>query len=69
MKSRARGYQNEGSCALIFKVDLPADTSLQSAGASVVIYSQHDDRGIAFEDADKVPQTELHLFGKSEAVC
>jgi phosphoribosylglycinamide formyltransferase 2 len=49
---------------------LPVDTTLRSAGASAVIYGQHDARGIVFEDIDlalQVPQTELRLFGKPEA--
>ena len=46
---------------------LPVDTSLRNAGASAVIYGGVEADGIAFEGVDealKVPDTELRLFGK-----
>lgn len=49
---------------------LPVDTSLQSPGASAVIYGGVDGKGIAFEGVDRaleIPGTELRLFGKPEA--
>ncbi|MCW8964596.1 MAG: formate-dependent phosphoribosylglycinamide formyltransferase [Gammaproteobacteria bacterium] len=63
-------WQNEFELHARAILGLPVDTSLRSAGASAVIYGQHDARGIAFEDVDKalqVPQTEVRLFGKPEA--
>jgi phosphoribosylglycinamide formyltransferase 2 len=49
---------------------LPVTVALRSAGASAVIYGQHDAKGIAFEgvaDALSVPGTDLRLFGKPES--
>ena len=49
---------------------LPVDTSLRAPGASAVIYGGVDARGIAFENVDealRVPETDLRLFGKPEA--
>jgi phosphoribosylglycinamide formyltransferase 2 len=49
---------------------LPVDTSLRATGASAVIYGQMDEKGIAFsgvEDALRVPETDIRLFGKPEA--
>lgn len=49
---------------------LPVDTSLRTPGASAVIYGQVNGRGIAFDGVDealRVPQTELRLFGKPES--
>lgn len=49
---------------------LPVDTRLREPGASAVIYGQHEQSGIAFDgidDALRVHQTELRLFGKPEA--
>jgi phosphoribosylglycinamide formyltransferase 2 len=49
---------------------LPVDTSLRSVGASAVIYGQMDEKGIAFkgvEDALRVPESDIRLFGKPEA--
>lgn len=49
---------------------LPVDVSLREPGASAVIYGQHEARGIAFagvEDALRVPQSDLRLFGKPES--
>jgi phosphoribosylglycinamide formyltransferase 2 len=49
---------------------LPVDTTLLKAGASAVIYGQLDEKGIAFqgvEDALRVPESEVRLFGKPES--
>jgi phosphoribosylglycinamide formyltransferase 2 len=49
---------------------LPVDTSLRAIGASAVIYGQMDEKGIAFkgvEDALRVPESDIRLFGKPEA--
>jgi phosphoribosylglycinamide formyltransferase 2 len=49
---------------------LPVDTSLRAPGASAVIYGGLQDRAIAFrgvDDALRVPQSDLRLFGKPES--
>ena len=49
---------------------LPVDTALRATGASAVIYGQMDEKGIAFkgvEDALRVPESDIRLFGKPEA--
>lgn len=49
---------------------LPVSTTMRSPGASAVIYGGMDEKGIAFEGVDealRVPQTDLRLFGKPEA--
>ena len=49
---------------------LPVDTTLIKAGASAVIYGQHEAKGIAFQgvaDALRVPESEIRLFGKPES--
>ena len=49
---------------------LPVDTTLLKAGASAVIYGQHEEKGIAFQgvaDALRVPESEIRLFGKPES--
>ncbi|HEY9281731.1 MAG TPA: formate-dependent phosphoribosylglycinamide formyltransferase [Eoetvoesiella sp.] len=49
---------------------LPVSTALKSPGASAVIYGGVDAQGVAFEGVDealRVPQTELRLFGKPES--
>jgi phosphoribosylglycinamide formyltransferase 2 len=49
---------------------LPVDTTLQSPGASAVIYGGLDEAGIAFEgvaEALAVPNSDLRLFGKPES--
>ena len=49
---------------------LPVNVALRSAGASAVIYGQHDAAGIVFEGvaaALAVPGTDLRLFGKPES--
>jgi len=49
---------------------LPVDVSLRRPGASAVIYGGRDESAIAFEgvdDALRVPESDLRLFGKPEA--
>ena len=49
---------------------LPVDVSLKAPGASVVIYGQLEQQGIAFAGVDealRVPQSDLRLFGKPES--
>ena len=49
---------------------LPVNTALKSPGASAVIYGGMEAKGIAFEGIDealRVPQSDLRLFGKPEA--
>ena len=49
---------------------LPVDTSLLKPGASAVIYGQYDEKGISFkgvEEALRVPDSEVRLFGKPES--
>ncbi len=49
---------------------LPVDTSLRNPGASAVIYGGVDAKGIVFdgvEEALRVPNTDLRLFGKPES--
>jgi phosphoribosylglycinamide formyltransferase 2 len=49
---------------------LPVNVTLRSAGASAVIYGQHDAHAIAFDgvaDALAVPGTDIRLFGKPES--
>lgn len=63
-------WQNEFELHARAILGLPVDTSLRCAGASAVIYGQHDAKGIAFEDVDRalrLPGTELRLFGKPES--
>ncbi len=49
---------------------LPVSTALRAPGASAVIYGTMDEKGIAFEGVDealRVPESDLRLFGKPEA--
>ncbi len=49
---------------------LPVDTTLRAPGASAVIYGGMEAQGIAFkgvQDALRVPQSDIRLFGKPEA--
>jgi phosphoribosylglycinamide formyltransferase 2 len=49
---------------------LPVSTALKSPGASAVIYGGVDAKGVVFEgveEALRVPQTDLRLFGKPES--
>ena len=49
---------------------LPVDAAMREPGASAVIYGQLEEKGIAFsgvDDALRVPQSDLRLFGKPES--
>ena len=49
---------------------LPVDTSMREPGASAVIYGGVEAKGISFTEVDealKVPQSDLRLFGKPES--
>ncbi len=49
---------------------LPVSVELRAPGASAVIYGDMNETGIAFEGIDealRVPQTDLRLFGKPES--
>jgi phosphoribosylglycinamide formyltransferase 2 len=62
--------QNEFELHARAILGLPVDTRLREPGASAVIYGEHDQTGIAFEgidDALRIHQSELRLFGKPEA--
>lgn len=62
--------QNEFELHARAILGLPVDTRLREPGASAVIYGGHEQAGIAFEGIDealRVHQTELRLFGKPEA--
>jgi phosphoribosylglycinamide formyltransferase 2 len=70
MVTMATQAQNEFELHARAILGLPVDTSLRNAGASAVIYGQLEQAGIAFDHVDqalRVPQTELRLFGKPEA--
>ncbi|MDD2720837.1 MAG: formate-dependent phosphoribosylglycinamide formyltransferase [Gallionella sp.] len=62
--------QNEFELHARAILGLPVDVSLRAAGASAVIYGQHEASAIAFEgvaDALRVPGSDLRLFGKPES--
>ena len=49
---------------------LPVDVSLREAGASAVIYGQHETKDLAFEGVEAalaVPNSDIRLFGKPES--
>jgi phosphoribosylglycinamide formyltransferase 2 len=63
-------WQNEFELHARAILGLPVDTRLRSPGASAVIYGGVDANGIVFDGVDealRVPQTELRLFGKPES--
>jgi phosphoribosylglycinamide formyltransferase 2 len=63
-------WQNEFELHSRAILGLPVSTVLKSPGASAVIYGGMDATGIAFDgvdDALRVPQTEVRLFGKPES--
>ncbi len=63
-------WQNEFELHARAILGLPVDTRLRSPGASAVIYGGVEAQGIVFDgvdDALRVPQTELRLFGKPES--
>ncbi|MDH5648060.1 MAG: formate-dependent phosphoribosylglycinamide formyltransferase [Gammaproteobacteria bacterium] len=62
--------QNEFELHARAVLGLPVSTALRNPGASAVIYGAMDEKGIAFENVDealRVPNTEIRLFGKPEA--
>jgi phosphoribosylglycinamide formyltransferase 2 len=70
MVTMATQAQNEFELHARAILGLPVDTSLREPGASAVIYGGLDKKGIAFtgiEEALRIPQTELRLFGKPES--
>jgi len=49
---------------------LPVDVSLREAGASAVIYGQHESQNLIFDGVDAalaVPNSDIRLFGKPES--
>jgi phosphoribosylglycinamide formyltransferase 2 len=70
MATMASQYQNEFELHARAILGLPVDTRLRNPGASAVIYGTMDKAGIAYEGVDealRVPQSEIRLFGKPEA--
>lgn len=62
--------QNEFELHARAILGLPVSTALRAPGASAVIYGGMEEKGIAFEGVDealRVPQSELRLFGKPES--
>lgn len=62
--------QNEFEMHARAILGLPVDTTLRTPGASAVIYGGVEAAGIVFDGVDealRVPQTELRLFGKPES--
>jgi len=63
-------WQNEFELHARAILGLPVSTALKSPGASAVIYGGVEASGIAFDGVDealRIPQTELRLFGKPES--
>jgi len=63
-------WQNEFELHARAILGLPVSTALKSPGASAVIYGGLDAQGIVFdgvEEALRIPNTELRLFGKPES--
>ncbi|MGO4157808.1 formate-dependent phosphoribosylglycinamide formyltransferase [Cupriavidus sp. YAF13] len=63
-------WQNEFELHARAILGLPVSTALKSPGASAVIYGGVDAQGVVFDGVDealRVPQTELRLFGKPES--
>ncbi|WP_082079550.1 formate-dependent phosphoribosylglycinamide formyltransferase [Cupriavidus basilensis] len=63
-------WQNEFELHARAILGLPVSTALKSPGASAVIYGGVDAAGVVFDGVDealRVPQTELRLFGKPES--
>jgi len=62
-------WQNEFELHARAILGLPVNTALKSPGASAVIYGGADAAGLLFDGVDealRVPQTDLRLFGKPE---
>jgi phosphoribosylglycinamide formyltransferase 2 len=63
-------WQNEFELHARAILGLPVSTALKSPGASAVIYGGVEAKGIVFDGVDealRIPQTELRLFGKPES--
>ncbi len=63
-------WQNEFELHARAILGLPVNTTLKSPGASAVIYGGVEAQGIVFDGVDealRVPNTELRLFGKPES--
>ncbi len=63
-------WQNEFELHARAILGLPVDTRLRNPGASAVIYGGVDATGVVFDhldDALRVPQTDIRLFGKPES--
>jgi phosphoribosylglycinamide formyltransferase 2 len=63
-------WQNEFELHARAILGLPVNTALKSPGASAVVYGGVDAKGIVFDGVDealRVPNTELRLFGKPES--
>ncbi|WP_186426518.1 formate-dependent phosphoribosylglycinamide formyltransferase [Cupriavidus metallidurans] len=63
-------WQNEFELHARAILGLPVSTALRAPGASAVIYGGVEAEGIVFDGVDealRVPQTELRLFGKPES--
>lgn len=70
MVTMASQSQNEFELHARAILGLPVDTGMRSPGASAVIYGGVDAEGIVFDGVDealRVPQTEIRLFGKPES--
>ena len=62
--------QNEFELHARAILGLPVDTAMQKAGASAVIYGQHEAKGISFQGVDealRIPESDVRLFGKPES--
>ena len=62
--------QNEFELHVRAILGLAVNTGLRAPGASAVIYGEFEEQAIAFEGVDealRVPQSDLRLFGKPES--
>jgi len=70
MVTMATQWQNEFELHARAILGLPVNTASRNTGASAVIYGGLEEKGIVFENVDeamRVPDTELRLFGKPES--
>lgn len=70
MVTMATQWQNEFELHARAILGLPVSTALKCPGASAVIYGGVDAQGVVFDGVDealRVPQTEVRLFGKPES--
>lgn len=70
MVTMATQWQNEFELHARAILGLPVSTALKSPGASAVIYGGVQAQGVVFDGVDealRVPQTEVRLFGKPES--